>query len=127
MTRYLAIVPAAGSGSRMGAEQPKQYLELCGKPVLWHAISTLAAVPRIAKVFVVLSPADEWWASFDWSGFGARLQVLRVGGATRAQSVSNGLAAVADQAEAEDWMLVHDAARACLSVAPVDCLIDITL
>ncbi|GAB2894689.1 2-C-methyl-D-erythritol 4-phosphate cytidylyltransferase [Uliginosibacterium flavum] len=124
MTRYFAIVPAAGSGSRMGAEQPKQYLALCGKPLLWHAIAALAAVPRIAKVFVVLSPEDEWWESFDWSTFGTRLQVLRVGGATRAQSVSNGLSAVAGQVAAEDWMLVHDAARACLSVAQVDALID---
>jgi len=124
MTCYYAIIPAAGSGSRMGAGRPKQYLDLCGKPLLWHALAALAGVSRIRTVFVVLSPEDEWWECFDWSALGSRLQVLRVGGATRAQSVGNALRAIATQVAAEDWMLVHDAARACLSVAQVDVLID---
>ncbi|MBS1210798.1 MAG: 4-diphosphocytidyl-2C-methyl-D-erythritol synthase [Proteobacteria bacterium] len=124
MTRYFAIVPAAGSGRRMGAERPKQYLDLCGKPLLWHALTALAGVTRIHTVFVVLSPEDDWWGRFDWSGFGSRLQVLRVGGETRAQSVGNALRSIFAQVAAEDWMLVHDAARACLSVAQVEALID---
>ena len=124
MSRYFAIIPAAGSGSRMGAECPKQYLELCGKPLLWHALTTLTSVAQISRVFVVLSPEDEWWESFDWSAFDGRLQVLRVGGATRADSVTNALRAIAPQVASEDWVLVHDAARACLSVAQVEVLID---
>lgn len=122
--RHIAIVPAAGSGSRMGAECPKQYLPLAGRPLLWHALATLCAVPRIERVCVVLSPQDAWWDAHDWSALGSRLQVLRVGGATRADSVSNALAALAKEFSQDDWMLVHDAARACLTVAQVDALID---
>ena len=106
----------------MGAELPKQYLELCGKPVLWHALATLTRVPRIDSVHVVLAPDDVWWRQYDWSALGPRLQAVFVGGETRAASVSNALEAL-DLAD-EDWVLVHDAARACLQVAHVDALID---
>lgn len=122
--RFIAIVPAAGSGSRMGAECPKQYLPLADRPLMWHALATLVAVPRIARVCVVLSPQDEWWETLDWSTLGAKLQVLRVGGATRADSVGNALAALAAEVSPDDWMLVHDAARACISTAQVEALID---
>lgn len=124
MTRFFAIVPAAGSGSRMGAERPKQFLELAGKPLIWHTLAALLAVPRITSVHVVLAPEDEWWESFDWSGLGPHLKVLRVGGATRAQSVTNALAELAAEAKEDDWMLVHDAARACLQPQQVEELID---
>ncbi|KAF7599272.1 MAG: 2-C-methyl-D-erythritol 4-phosphate cytidylyltransferase [Candidatus Dactylopiibacterium carminicum] len=124
MSRHFAIVPAAGSGSRMGAERPKQYLMLAGKPLLWHALATLCAVTRIEQVCVVLSPEDEWWAAFDWILPGDKLRVLRVGGATRAESVTNALQRLEGEVRADDWMLVHDAARACLDVAQVDALID---
>jgi 2-C-methyl-D-erythritol 4-phosphate cytidylyltransferase len=120
--RFIAIVPAAGSGSRMGSERPKQYLDLLGKPVIWHALQTLVAVPRISRVYVVLAPDDAWWPQFDWQILGGKLTTLHVGGATRAASVSNALARI-DAAE-EDWLLVHDAARACLSAAQVEALID---
>lgn len=115
-----ALVPAAGSGSRMGVATPKQYLELLGRPLIWHTIQALCAVPEIARVCVVISSGDEWWESYDWSAF-ERLQVLRCGGATRAESVRNGLreAAVAD----DDWALVHDAARPCLDPAMVSTMI----
>ena len=108
----------------MGAERPKQFLELAGKPLIWHTLAALLAVPRIASVHVVLAPEDEWWESFDWSELGPRLKVLRVGGATRAQSVTNALAELALEVEEDDWMLVHDAARACLASAQVEALID---
>jgi 2-C-methyl-D-erythritol 4-phosphate cytidylyltransferase len=124
MNRYFAIVPAAGSGSRMGSERPKQYLELAGKPLLWHALAALCAVPRIEWVGVVLSPGDEWWDAYEWSDLGDRLRVLRCGGATRAASVAHALEALAAEVAAEDWVLVHDAARACLTSSQVDELID---
>jgi 2-C-methyl-D-erythritol 4-phosphate cytidylyltransferase len=124
MSRYFALVPAAGVGSRMEATQPKQYLDLLGRPMLWHALRVLGEVSRITTVFVILSPQDDWWSGFDWTAFGDRLQVLRVGGDTRAQSVANGLAAIAGSLAADDWALVHDAARVCLSVPQVDALID---
>jgi len=116
-----ALIPAAGSGSRMGAATPKQYLDLLGKPLIWHTVRALAAVPEIERVCVVISPGDEWWDCYDWSEF-PRLQVLRCGGATRAESVLNGLrvATVAD----DDWALVHDAARPCLEPEHVSAMID---
>lgn len=121
---YYALVPAAGSGARMGGERPKQYLPLAGQPLIQHAIRTLCAVPRIARVFVVLSPDDAEWTRHDWSAFGPKLAPLFCGGAARAESVRNGLRATATQVQAMDWVLVHDAARPCLAPWHVDALID---
>lgn len=108
----------------MGAAVPKQYLELAGRPLLWHAIAALAAVPRIERVLVVLSPGDVWWECFDWAALASRIELMHVGGDTRAASVANALGALVDRLEADDWVLVHDAARACLTPAMVDALID---
>ncbi len=66
MTCY-ALIPAAGGGTRMGAETPKQYLPLAGQPLIWHALKPLASVPAIERVFVVLAPDDVLWNGFDWS------------------------------------------------------------
>ncbi len=115
MPRYFAIVPAAGSGSRFGAEKPKQYLSLLGRPLIFHTLAALVACPEIERVWVVLSPDDPYWLQYDWSELGAKLETVRCGGATRAESVSNGLQAAAMVAAEDDWVLVHDAARPCLS------------
>lgn len=115
-----ALVPAAGGGSRMGSACPKQYLPLAGQPLIRHALATLCAVPAIARVFVVLAPDDQQWPGCQ--DLAAKLRVLRRGGATRAKSVANGLRAM-DGVSDDDWVLVHDAARACLSVAHVEQLI----
>jgi 2-C-methyl-D-erythritol 4-phosphate cytidylyltransferase len=120
---YFALVPAAGGGTRMGSECPKQYLPLAGWPLIRHALATLAAVPAIAKVYVVLAPDDVRWEGYDWSDLAPRLEVLRCGGETRAQSVANGLKAMAGAVADDDWVLVHDAARACLTPVHVEELI----
>lgn len=112
--RYFALLPAAGVGARMGASHPKQYLDILGRPMIWHAIRAFEEHPGIDRVYVVISPDDGWWAGYDWSG-SAKLSVLRRGGATRAETVLNGLAAIAGDVAAEDWVLVHDAARPCLT------------
>ncbi|MEQ6291832.1 2-C-methyl-D-erythritol 4-phosphate cytidylyltransferase [Vogesella sp. GCM10023246] len=111
MTRRIALVPAAGHGSRFGSATPKQYLDIGGQPLLAHTLAVLVANSAIDQVAVVISPGDEWFDSFDWPQ--PKLTVLRVGGASRAASVANGLAAL--QPAADDWVLVHDAARCCLS------------
>lgn len=125
---YFALVPAAGSGARMGGETsartPKQYLPLAGHPLIHHALATLCSVPRITRVFVVLAQEDEQWSRHAWSDPGGKLAPLFCGGATRAESVRNGLRAIAAQVRAQDWMLVHDAARPCLASWHVDALID---
>ena len=115
MPRYFAIVPAAGSGSRFGAEKPKQYLSLLGRPLIFHTLAALVACPEIERVWVVLSPDDPYWLQHDWSELGAKLETVRCGGDTRAESVTNGLRAAAMVAADDDWVLVHDAARPCLS------------
>ena len=122
MPRHYAIVPAAGSGSRFGSEKPKQYLDLIGRPLIFHTLKALTACPDIERVWVVLAPDDPWWPRFDWSELGPKLETVRCGGATRAESVSNGLRAASMVAADDDWILVHDAARPCLSAAMLDAL-----
>ena len=123
MPRHIALVPAAGSGSRFGAYLPKQYLPLAGKPLIHHALATLCAHPRIDRVVVVLSPDDLYWRDHDWSALGPKLMPVHCGGASRAVSVRNGLFELTGWARPDDWVLVHDAARPCLSGALLDTLI----
>ena len=124
MSRYFALVPAAGSGSRLGSSTPKQYLPLAGRTVLHHTLGRLAAHPRIEQVFVVLAPADTEFRTADWQSLEDRIQPLYCGGDTRAESVYNGLTAARDAIGGDDWVLVHDAARPCLSAEALDRLID---
>lgn len=106
-----ALIPAAGSGTRLASEQPKQYAVLAGRPMLWHAIRAVC-VPPVESVFVVLAPGDSVFRSHDWSAFDGRLEPLYCGGESRRDSVYNGL--LASQVDVDDWLLVHDAARPCL-------------
>ncbi|MGM0913427.1 MAG: 2-C-methyl-D-erythritol 4-phosphate cytidylyltransferase [Pseudomonadota bacterium] len=107
------VVPAAGQGRRMGADRPKQYLELEGRPVLAHTLARLHAAFPEARLCLCLDPDDSWfdpaWVPFaDWR---------RVpGGAERADSVANALAAIAGVAHGDDLVLVHDVARPCVAV-----------
>jgi len=121
--RYVALIPAAGSGSRMGSAMPKQYAPLAGRPLIEYAVRVLCAHPRIAEVFVVLAPGDAQFSACDWSGCEAKLSPLYCGGETRAATVFNGLLAANDAIEGNDWVLVHDAARPCLGAQDVDRLI----
>lgn len=109
MPRHFVLIPAAGVGSRMQADAPKQYLPLLGKPMLAHALGVFLGCADIAHVFLVVSPDDAWVDTLDIAD--PRLSVLRVGGATRKESVQNGLEAMRPRCTDEDWVLVHDAAR----------------
>jgi 2-C-methyl-D-erythritol 4-phosphate cytidylyltransferase len=110
---FFALIPAAGSGTRFSDETPKQYLPLAGRPMLWHAIRAVC-VPPVEAVFVVLSRGDGAFARQDWTAFGGKVQPLFCGGGTRRDSVFNGLVATIAEVNADDWILVHDAARPCL-------------
>ncbi|MDD2873119.1 MAG: 2-C-methyl-D-erythritol 4-phosphate cytidylyltransferase [Azoarcus sp.] len=121
--KHFAIVPAAGSGARMATDRPKQYLPLLGQPMIRHALATLCAAPEIDKVFVILSVGDAEWARYDWSDLEPKLVPLFCGGPTRADSVLAGLRAIAGEASASDWVLVHDAARPCLASWHIDKLV----
>ena len=122
--RYFGLVPAAGSGSRFGAGGLKQYSPLAGKPMLHHSIERLLAAPEVEVVFVVLAPGDTDFRRHDWSAFGERLAPLYCGGASRRDSVLNGLVAAASAVDPNDWILVHDAARPCLGMAELRRLMD---
>lgn len=122
--KYHALIPAAGGGTRMGSGMPKQYLPLAGRPMIWYALNTLSAVAAIEHVHVVLAPDDAYWDAYDWSALAGRLSVLRCGGQTRAESVIKGLRAMRSNVADDDWVLVHDAARCCLTTEHVLKLID---
>ncbi|KAA9129875.1 2-C-methyl-D-erythritol 4-phosphate cytidylyltransferase [Marinihelvus fidelis] len=119
--RVHALVPAAGAGSRFGAEVPKQYLAVAGKAVIEHAVGVLASHPAVEGVTVTLAPDDDYFVGL---ALGADPTIgVVAGGATRAESVLNGLAYIRDQHDAE-WVLVHDAARPGLDHAAIDRLLE---
>jgi 2-C-methyl-D-erythritol 4-phosphate cytidylyltransferase len=115
------LVPAAGSGARMRAGMPKQYLPLLGRPVIQHTLERLCAHPRVRGVLVGLAPDDSHWSAASISL--PKLLGTYAGGATRAHTVLNGLQALAAHAAADDWVMVHDAVRPCLRLADLDALI----
>ena len=118
-----AVVPAAGAGRRMSANIPKQYLPLGGKTVLEHTLDTLLACRQLAGVVVVLSADDAYWPDLQGRYARERLEAV-TGGAERCHSVLNGLRHLAGKADADDWVLVHDAARPCVRLTDIDTLID---
>jgi len=124
MSKYFALIPAAGTGSRIGNATPKQYHPLNGRPMLWHALRPFHVHPRIERIFVVLGPADAWFTQLRWDELSSKLDVLRCGGESRAQSVFNGLQAIAGKVSGGDQVLVHDAARPCLTGEAIDRLIE---
>lgn len=118
-----ALIPAAGSGARLGTAQPKQYLRIAGEPLLAHTLRALRACTRLRTLTVVVQPGDTQAAGC--VGPDAHARVAPCGGATRAASVRAGLQWLLEQgASAQDWVLVHDAARCCITARAVDRLID---
>ena len=120
---YFALVPAAGRGLRFGDSVPKQYQHLCGRPILEHAVRALARFPAIQTIYVVLAPDDALFRACHWDGIDAKVVALYCGGRTRAASVFNALMATHDQIDAADWVLVHDAARPCVSQDEIERLL----
>lgn len=119
--RYWAVVPAAGIGSRMGADKPKQYLTLATRTVLEWTLDKLAAQRQLSGIVVALSPHDRDWEELQ---FDAPLPVWRAeGGAERCHSVLNALQLLAQHASPADWVLVHDAARPCVRNSDIDRLL----
>ena len=119
---YWAVVPAAGQGSRMGSSVPKQYLPLAGRMVIEHTLERLVTHTRIAGVFVAVSADDPRWEE---TAYARDSRIVRVtGGRERCHSVLNALHRLVGQADGQDWVLVHDAARPCLRHGDLDRLID---
>ena len=119
--KYWVVIPAAGTGSRMQSEIPKQYLKLGDRTVLEHTVEKFTRHKKISRIVVVISPDDPYWQTTTLAG---NDQVSTAsGGKERCDSVLNGLKALADYASEQDWVLVHDAARPCVSGKEIDSLI----
>jgi len=116
------VVPAAGRGTRVGGECPKQYLSLAGRPLIEHTLERLAAHPRIGGLLVTLAATDNHWPGID-TLHGKPVRHA-TGGAERSDSVLSGLEALPDTVGADDFVLVHDAARPCVRLADIDRLIE---
>jgi 2-C-methyl-D-erythritol 4-phosphate cytidylyltransferase len=115
---YWLVMPAAGVGRRFGADRPKQYAPLCGRTVIEWALAPFLSDPRCAGAVVALAGDDPYWASI------APPSVLPApGGPQRSYSVRHGLTALAERANRDDWVLVHDAARPCLPRGDLDRLL----
>lgn len=120
--RFWAVVPAAGIGSRMASDRPKQYLPLQDKTVIEHSLRHLLSHDLIEAVYLPLAEHDEYWPELAISQHPKINTVL--GGAERADSVLNALKAMANVASDRDWVLVHDAARPCLQQQSLNHLIE---
>jgi len=120
--RVWAIVPAAGVGKRVGGSIPKQYLDLNGRPLIEWTLSRLLELEELQQLTVVVSAEDEYWPDLDIRN-DQRVQTAN-GGSERCHSVLNGLDSLADMAAADDWVLVHDAARPCVRITDIRRLID---
>lgn len=124
VSRFFALIPCAGNGSRSGAAGPKQYQAIAGQPMVLHTLAAFAAVPRLSRTLVVVSAGDTFFDTPGCGG-GATVFVSDCGGSTRAISVFNGISALREQgAMAHDWVLVHDAARCLITPEQINALID---
>jgi 2-C-methyl-D-erythritol 4-phosphate cytidylyltransferase len=127
-TKIIALVPAAGTGTRFGDALPKQYLDISGRPLIFHTLLALTKISRIDDITVILSPEDSHWQNYqaDWALLGTRVSTARVGGNSRSQTVINGLDAIAGRLNlnTDDWVMVHDAARPCIRPELVEQFID---
>lgn len=118
---YWCVVPAAGRGTRLGAELPKQYVEVAGKPLLAWTLERLCSHPRIDGVVLVLAADDHVGPAM--AAKCAKPVHCAVGGAERSDSVLAGLHALPHEVSASAFVLVHDAARPCVRHADIDALI----
>ena len=122
--RFFALIPCAGQGSRAStslSSQPKQYQPIAGLPMVLHTLAAFAGVKRLEKTLVVVAPNDVFFDALPEKSFA----VAACGGASRADSVRQGLDALQQAgAEADDWVLVHDAARCLVTPDQINQLID---
>jgi 2-C-methyl-D-erythritol 4-phosphate cytidylyltransferase len=116
---YWLVMPAAGVGRRFGADRPKQYAPLCGRTVIEWALAPFLADSRCAGAVVALAADDPYWTDI-----APPAVIVTAGGEERSHSVRSGLAALAGGAMGDDWVLVHDAARPCLSRQDLDRLLN---
>ncbi len=120
--KFWAVVPAAGVGKRMQADKPKQYLPLAGKTVLEQTVTRLLQADVFSAVAVAISKQDPYWSELKCAK--NESVITAAGGKERADSVLSALKSLAEMATDDDWVLVHDAARPCLTTSDIHLLID---
>ncbi len=113
----VAVIVAAGIGKRVGADIPKQYLPLAGKTIIEHSLAPFIEHPDISAVVVAIAKNDTWFAQLDIAQH-SKIQVVE-GGAERVDSVLSALQVIPE----DDYVLVHDAARPCITRTDIDKLI----
>ena len=116
------VVPAAGCGARFGGDIPKQYLDIAGAPLIQHTLRALTAHASVEGVVVVLAPNDVHWPG--WREFAGKPILTCAGGDARSDSVLAGLVALPDHVRADDFVLVHDAARPNIGLEDLDQLLE---
>ena len=117
------VVPAAGRGTRVGGDCPKQYLPLAGRPLIEHTLERLAAHPQIAGLLVVVAATDAHWSGI--RTLNGKRVLTTIGGTERSDSVLAGMDALPEVVGADDFVLVHDAARPCVRLADIGKLIEL--
>lgn len=117
-----AILPAAGAGKRFSTQKPKQFFELNGQLVAEHSLHRLRAIPQIEAIIIPCDIDCTWWSQVPSISQSNVKQVK--GGEQRAHSVLNGLLSLDQVASDDDWVLVHDIARPCITPADINKLID---
>ncbi|RIZ65897.1 MAG: 2-C-methyl-D-erythritol 4-phosphate cytidylyltransferase [Methylococcales bacterium] len=120
--KYWAVVPAAGVGKRMNADRPKQYLPLLDKTVIEHTLMRLLKADVFSAVAVAISEEDPYWPELDIASY--EKVITAAGGKERADSVLSALKAIRTLASDDDWVLVHDAARPCITSTDIIHLIN---
>ncbi|MGH8281373.1 MAG: 2-C-methyl-D-erythritol 4-phosphate cytidylyltransferase [Gammaproteobacteria bacterium] len=120
--RFWAVIPAAGSGVRMGGAIPKQYLTLAGRTVIEHVLDCFLSHARIAGITVAVVSNDPYWQRYLLRSQGKPVCIAE-GGEERAHSVLNALHSLREELKQDDWVLVHDAVRPCLHHDDIDHLI----
>lgn len=123
MKNHIALIPAAGIGSRFGATLPKQYVRIAGQTVLQHTLNLFARHTRIHHIAIIIAADDTHFAQH--IRLPENAAAYAVGGATRAQTVQNGLNHLLQHgiAQSDDLIYVHDAARCCLPESALNRLI----
>lgn len=119
--KYWVVIPAAGVGLRMGKDKPKQYISIKGKTILEHTLHCFLQRQDIEAIVVTISKEDEYFSKLSLSK--DKKIIIAPGGKERFESVFSALSKLRSKADDNDWVLVHDAARPCLSQQAINRLL----
>ena len=116
--RLWVVIPAAGIGKRMGVDIPKQYITVCDKAIIEHTVEKFTSRNDLQGILVALSNSDQHWSTLELSKNNKITTVT--GGEERYKSVYNALCSLKNKADDDDWILVHDAVRPCITTSEID-------